>query len=223
MRETGYLFIKPLYGRRKLQNNITFTQRFCVLTEKLFHISNPLTVLYHNLSVSKSTSVYYNIAFTVDAPSNSELFRLNFIPSGDYGYKENNTSCEKKHSTSPYIDTLSNSRLVPNVLGHDTSTLSVSIGNVWSGCHIENRHGRPTYRCTGGWSFISDSTISVTLATCHDLDWTLLYINYTLEFYGPFVNAEDCSSASACTVFGTVTNLVIWSVITLCILMNYRY
>ncbi len=79
--------------------------------------------------------------------------------------------------------------------------MPLSIGNVWSGCSVENVNGTPTYSCEGGRTFPEAQTIHIALSNCdkpssfhkpHSQDKSSHFmVYYFLEFSS---NDNDCPS-----------------------------
>ena len=69
-----------------------------------------------------------------------------------------------------------------------SNTLSLSIGNVWSGCHIDVVEGEASYFCEGGRSFSESGWFIFTIKACAPVMDT--YLNYTIEILAP---KENCT------------------------------
>lgn len=111
-----------------------------------------------SLSVPKESSISYRFLFHQAEPSNAALFDVLFYSDEDVDRLPKADKCD---SNSVMFDSHWSQKEEES-----HKILPLSIGNVWSGCSVENFNGTPTYTCEGGRNFPAAHTVHIAISNC---------------------------------------------------------
>ena len=110
------------------------------------------------ISVPKESSISYRFLFHEAEPSNIALFDVLFYSDEDVDRLPKADKCDSRNKM---LDVHWSQK------GEEShKILPLSIGNVWSGCSVENINGTPTYTCEGGRNFAAAHTVHIAVSNC---------------------------------------------------------
>ncbi len=120
------------------------------------------------ISVPEGSSISYRFLFYEAEPSNAALFDVLFYSDEDFDRLPKADKCDNKKEMLDSHWSLSGEQ--------SHRILPLSIGNVWSGCSVENNNGTPTYTCEGGRNFAGTQTVHIAISNCKKpSEFTLYY------------------------------------------------
>ena len=158
------------------------------------------------ISIPQESSISYRFLFHEAEPSNAALFDVLFYSDEDLNRLPKEDKCDSNNEMldSQWSQTGEESHKI----------LPLSIGNVWSGCSVENINGTPTYTCEGGRNFPKAHTVHIAISNCKKpSDFTLYYFIEISNFGSdcPDSDYPGLSSKGVSTFHHKV--LVIWTVV----------
>ena len=110
------------------------------------------------ISVPTESSISYRFLFHEAEPSNTALFDVLFYSDEDVDRLPKADKCDNRNER---LDVHWSQK------GEEShKILPLSIGNVWSGCSVENINGTPTYTCEGGRNFAGAHTVHIAISNC---------------------------------------------------------
>ena len=149
----------------------------CVLSGGLDTAKHQFPLKLGQVTIRHPTSFSYLFTFILDNPSNDVIFEALFV-SGNLPDK----LCDGK----PHISLFQLEA---------PRKISLSIGNAWSGCRVENVQGMPVYYCEGGRTFVKPGELDIYINVCKK--YLRTFLNYTLEI---LESRKDCSLQSGFSV-----------------------
>ena len=148
----------------------------CILTGGLSSNHQKFPLQLGRVYIPHLGTISYHFSYILAEPSNEVIFEIDFLREPVKKRNLQRKTCVKRNEGFPSYKQLS------------SKSLSLSIGNVWSGCHIDVVEGEPWYFCEGGRSFSESGWVIFSLKNCAPLMDT--YLNYSIEILGP---KENCT------------------------------